>query len=186
MAQVRPVVPVKLFCGILVDGGRHDVLNGVRSELCHQFGEIDFASDPVAFDFTDYYRDEMGDGLLRYFFSFRELMDPGELPAVKLWTNALELRYAVERDGRSRRRVNLDPGYITPAKLVLATTKDFSHRLYLGHGIYAEVTLSFSREGVQSHAWTYRDYSSGAYDAFFLDVRRSVQDAQADGREDAV
>jgi hypothetical protein len=146
------------------------------------FGPADLESDPISFDFTEYYRDEMGEDLLRQFVSFADLIDPGRLASTKIRTNALERELAAEETGRWKRRVNLDPGYLTAANVVLATTKDFAHRVYLGQGIYAEVTLNFRKDGVTHFEWTYPDYRSGAYDAFFLNVRRRYLAAVRDSR----
>lgn len=160
---------VKLICGILA--ASEDLLPGARAALVALFGETDLESEIWPFDFTDYYRAEMGSGLLRQFVSFRAPFDPGGLAAAKLATDRLERQFCVAAGEGGARRVNLDPGYITGAKLVLATTKDFSHRLYLRDGIFAEVTLGFKRGGTTTFPWTYPDYASGRYDRFLLEVR---------------
>ena len=150
-----------------------------REGLTALLGEIDHASEVWPFQFTDYYAAEMGPNLLRQFVTFAAPGDPGELARIKLATNEIENGFAVTAGAALRRLVNLDPGYLTPAKLVLATTKDFAHRIYVGDGIYAEITLNFSREGVQPHPWTYPDYRSGLYAPFLLAVRRSLIEAGA-------
>jgi hypothetical protein len=114
----------------------------------------------------------MGDGLTRNFVSFRRVFDPGSLADAKLATNRIERELADKTGDTFRRRVNLDPGYVTAAKLVLATTKDFSHRVYLRDGIYAEVTLQFGSGGPRAQPWTYPDFASGAYSEFLMKVRR--------------
>jgi len=104
----------------------------------------------------------------RRFVTFTELIDPGELVELKLHTNALEQELAVE----GKRRVNLDPGYVSLAKLVLATTKNQWHRIYLAQGIYAEVTLSYQHGAWQPQPWTYPDYASPGYLDLLAGVRR--------------
>lgn len=168
MGEESPVVPVTLFCGMIATDS--DVMLQAKDRLIHWFGEIDLESEIFAFDFTDYYQKEMGANLVRKFFSFKSPIDPGRLADIKTHTNALEREFAAS-DGL-RRRVNLDPGYLDAAKLVLATTKDFAHRIYLGQGIYAEVTLNFRKNGCVYFDWTYPDYRSGRYTPFFLEVRR--------------
>ncbi|MBM4142594.1 MAG: DUF4416 family protein [Lentisphaerae bacterium] len=150
-----------------------DLAQGAAA-LGSAFGPADRISAVYPFDLTDYYADEMGAPLLRQFVAFGGSFDPAELAAVKQRTNALERSMAVVADGRARRRVNLDPGYVTAANLVLATTKNSSHRILLGGGIYAEVTLTFRKQAVVPFPWTYPDFRSGRYDGFLLAVRRDA------------
>ena len=169
MGELKHAEPAKLFCGIIaVD---EDAVARARSELEKHIGEIDIESESMPFDFTDYYREEMGDNLARKFVSFRELIAPDRIVDVKLLTNDIERSNKSSGDGPARRRMNLDPGYATPAKVVLATTKDFSHRIYLRDGIYAEVTMNFRKDGFRYFDWTYPDFRSGRYDGFFKQVR---------------
>ena len=168
MGAIRDVELVKMFCGIIaVD---EETVAAAKKELGEQIGKIDLESDVVPFDFTDYYRDEMGDGLVRQFVSFKELVDPGRIVETKLLTNGIEKSNLSGADGAGR-RMNLDPGYVTPAKVVLATTKDFSHRIYLRDGIYAEVTMNFRKDGFRYFDWTYPDFRSGRYDQFLRQIR---------------
>lgn len=127
------------------------------SEVDQEYGPVDFLSEPLPFDFTDYYSSEMGKGLWRRIISLRPLTSPDRLVAVKLWTNRLEVRNLNEKGGR---RVNIDPGYVAPSKFILATGKDYSHRIYLGEGIYGDLTLLFQKGGFSPLPWTYPDYAS--------------------------
>jgi hypothetical protein len=122
-----------------------------------QYGPLDFMSEPLPFHFTDYYETEMGKDLWRRMASFEALLSPEQLPAVKLWTNALESRFRNEPEGR---KVNIDPGYLTAAQFILATGKDYSHRLYLRDGIYGDLTLIFQKGVFMPLPWTYPDYAS--------------------------
>ena len=166
------VKPVRLFCGLI--GRDRGFLEAVIRRLVERFGPLEAASGWIPFDFTDYYREEMGEPLFRRFVAFGPLVDPAVLPDVKRWTNELEAETAERGDGRPRRRVNLDPGYLTADKLVLATTKNFSHRIYLRDGIYAEVTLNFTRSGCRFFDWTYPDFRTPAYTAFFMGLRERL------------
>jgi len=172
VAEIRLVKPVKLFCGIIAVN--EDVIVQAEEELRKLFGEIDVASHVIPFSFTDYYRSEMGKDLIRKFVSFSHLMDPGRLAFVKVQTNNLEKKLTIACKTELKRSVNLDPGYVCPDKIVLASTKNFSHRVYLGDGIYAEVTLTFSKHGCGYFDWTYPDFKSGEYTQFFLEARRRV------------
>ena len=135
------------------------------------FGPPDLTSDVFPFDFTEYYRDEMGTDIKRRFLSYPRLIAPDQLAEIKLRTNRLEAEIAEEHSRGVRRPVNLDPGYLTLSKLVLATTKDYGHRIYLRDGIYAEVTLRFRGGRFEPWPWTYPDYRTEPYLAFFRQVR---------------
>ena len=149
--------PVKLFVGMFTAEKR--LFDAARRELAGAYGAVDHVSAVWPFDFTTYYAGEFGDNLLRQFFAFFELIEPSELPEVKLHTNRLERQFA----SQGKRRINLDPGYIDHSKLVLATTKNHQHRMYLSQGIYAEVTLRFTRKSFRPWEWTFRDYRTGEY-----------------------
>jgi len=179
MGNVRQVKPVKTFCGIIATDSK--TISRAREALIPLLGKIDNESELIEFNFTDYYEAEMGQGLLRQFVSFHGLMDPGQLAGIKLATNAIEDSMAVNADGKISRTVNLDPGYITASNLVLATTKDFSHRVYIGQGIYAEVTLNFRKGGCVFFEWTYPDFKSGKYTSFFLEIRRRYMEMTKTG-----
>jgi hypothetical protein len=138
-----------------------------------QFGKAQLVSDAFAFTETDYYTPTMGTNLLKQFWALRTI-DPGELASIKRQTNDWEAEYAALKKHSEPRPLNLDPGYITPAKLVLASTKDHVHRIYLRDGIYAEVTLSFRGREWNSLPWTYPDYQRADYHAFFSQCRDLV------------
>ena len=170
MGTIRTVEPVKLICGIIAAGP--EVLAAAQERLRTAFGPVDVESPVWPFDFTDYYATEMGGGLLRRLIAFEQPIDPGRLAAIKRQTNDLEGLWAAPSPAGLRRRINLDPGYVTASKLVLATTKNFAHRIYLADGIYAEVTLTFRKGGCDVFPWTYPDFKSGRYTEFLLEVRR--------------
>ena len=174
MGEIVPALPVKLFCGMLA--ADPDVMLRAGNALTRLYGDLDWESDLMAFDFTDYYEDEMGTGLQRKFVSFATLIDPGKLAEVKIRTNGLEQELARDAGGRRRRRINLDPGYVDASRLVLATTKNVAHRIYLGQGIYAEVTLTFRKNGCAYFDWTYPDYRSDRYADCLREIRRRYQD----------
>jgi hypothetical protein len=168
MALVRTFNPVKLFTGLLVsDAG---LIPAVRDRLAAEYGPIDLESPVIPFAFTSYYESEMGDALTRVFFSFERLVGAEQLPEVKRRTNLFEDEMKALL-ARVPRPVNLDPGYIENAKVVLATTKNFYHRIYLDRGIFAEVTMHFKHNSFQFFPWTYPDYQSPEYQTFFLNVR---------------
>jgi len=165
MGTARDPCPVKLVASLLATGPT--VLEKARAALSARLGAIDFQSDVLPFHQTDYYTPEMGTGLVRQVVTFAALALPSDLPAAKVVTNDIEQSMAVA----GRRTANLDPGYLTQAKLVLATTKDYAHRLYLGQGIYGEVTLVFRGGRFRPWPWTYPDYSSEEYCRLFEEIR---------------
>jgi hypothetical protein len=165
MGTIKMPPPVKLIMSMFT--GETAFFEQSLEALTEQFGPADYCSTRLPFAHTEYYTPEFGAPLQRQFITFERLVDPGDLAAIKRSTNALEQRWS--RAGK--RRVNLDPGYVSAAKLVLATTKDHSHRIYLGQGIYAEITLSYHHGDWQPLPWTYPDYASGAYRAIFREVR---------------
>ena len=143
-----------------------------RRRLTAQFGPIDLLSDVWPFDSTDYYADEMGEDLKRQFVFFQQLISVERLAEIKRLTDALEARLGSDLAlPQETRPVNIDPGYLTLSKLVLATTKDASHRLYLQSGIYAEVTLHYQNARWQPWPWTYPDYAADTYYTFFEQAR---------------
>lgn len=177
MARPRAAKPVKLFAGLL--GGDADLLHRARQLLTRRFGPADLESDLWPFDQTDYYEAEMGPALRRWFLSFERLIAPGHLAEIKLETNAVEQEIAeacLLPD--IPRPVNIDPGYVELTKLVLATTKDRGHRIYLGHRIYGEVALQYTGGAWQPLPWTYPDYARPEYHAFFVEVREQLRAAR--------
>lgn len=169
MGQIRAVSPVKLLAGLIT--ADLSLLKAVKERLEKEWGPVDSESDIMDFNYTRYYEAEMGSPLYRRFLSFQKLIDPGTLAGKKVFTNSLENEFA--RPG-GKRTVNIDPGYLVPAKLVLATTKDRSHRIYLGQGIYAEVTLLYYRGKFEPLPWTYPDYRTEAYREYFARVREII------------
>ncbi len=142
-------------------------LEWARRQTSEVWGEVALASDVFSFTETDYYTAQMGGDLHKCFFAFERLMNPDVLPDLKVCSNSWEAEYGATHDHPEDRPLNLDPGYLTEAKLILATTKDRDHRIYLSHGIYAEVTLSFTGGRWRHRDWTYPDYHRAEYHSFF-------------------
>jgi hypothetical protein len=161
--------PVKLIVGILA--ANHQCLHTAADALTDKFGKVDFTSEVWPFEQTDYYKDQTGPRILRQFVSIKRLIDPGKLAKVKHQTNKLEQKLAAKLGLPLTRPVNLDPGIIEPSKLVLATTKNYSHRIYIGKKMYAEVTLIFDKGRWRPQAYTYPDYRQQCYFDFFEIVR---------------
>jgi hypothetical protein len=166
MGNIQQHPPVKLFSALTYI--RNAPLVDIYKDLEHHFSAIELKSKAYNFSaFTDYYEQEMGKGLYKLFLIFAKLVSPEELAAVKLATNAIEAKYMLEK----RRTINLDPGYISEAKLVLATTKNYTHRIYLNNGIFGDVHLQYQDQSFRAQPWTYPDYQQSEIIQFFNKVR---------------
>ena len=166
MGAVRLPAPVQLFCALLV--APTISLHEVETVLVQTYGAIVLHTTPVSFTQTAYYEREMGPYLTRLYVAFEPLINMAALATVKHTTNRLEAMWST---ASGQRRVNVDPGYLDLAKVVLATTKDHAHRLYIGDGIFAEVTLRYWQHAFQPWEWTYPDYRTPATCAFFQQLR---------------
>lgn len=151
-----------------------------RSEVA--WGRVADRSGPFAFTETEYYASTMGTGLRKQFLSFERAIDPARLPQIKIEAGEWEKEYARLGKHPEPRPLNLDPGYLTAAKLVLASTKDHAHRLYLGQGIFGEVTLSFRDGRWQHREWTYPDYRRQDFQDYFSRLRDGWQRRAREGR----
>jgi hypothetical protein len=169
MWKLKAPKPAKLIIGILA--ADEECLKAAIEAINTNFGKIDFVSDLWPFDQTDYYKDQTGENILRQFVSIEKLIDPGKLSKIKHKTNTLEQKLAKQSASDLLRPVNLDPGIIEPSKLVLATTKNYSHRIYIGKKMYAEVTLIFDKGKWKPFEYTYPDYRQDCYHDFFSKVR---------------
>jgi len=152
---------VRLVVGILA--ANMELANQAKQKLAERFGMVDLEMQPVPFAHTNYYEDELGSSPLRSFLSFEDRIERETIAAIKLETNEMEKIW--------NRAVNLDPGYMTLGQFFLATTKDQRHRVYLGQGIFAEVTLYFENGHFHPFDWTYPDYRSEAYIKFLEKAR---------------
>lgn len=175
MSVIASPLPVKLFVGIL----SRDValLDQCTDNFRRTFGPADFLSPLLPWDHTDYYEGEMGKELFRRFVFAAGTIDPGRLSEIKHITNGWEATLAEHSTDGLRRNVNIDPGYVTEAKVVLATGKDFPHRVYIGNGIYAEATLRYERQKNEFQPWeyTYPDFRREDVRGWFNDARKRLR-----------
>ena len=167
MSRLKTPFPVKLITSLLYkDRKVHDLAVQLLEQ---KWGKYDFRSEEMAFPYTSYYQEEMGSPLCRSLLSFQSLIDRDKLAEMKLYSNEVEQHLSTEK---GRRTVNIDPGCLSGSQFILATGKDFSHRVYLGKGIFADITLIFKHNGFHSLPWTYPDYKDQPIQLFLLEARK--------------
>lgn len=165
MSEPHEADDVKLISSLF--SPHKELIDQAIGQLQKIFGPTDWISPELFFDRTEYYAKEMGWPLHRRFISFETLISPSDIVEIKLTTNQVENEFL--QDGK--RRINIDPGYISLERLVLATGKNYTHRIYLSKGIYADLTLIFHKGSFGALEWTYKDYATSEVVAFFNDVR---------------
>lgn len=171
-APTYPVPVVRILAVIT----RHvAALSWATERAIEQWGPTLATSSTFEFRETNYYTAEMGPELNKTFLAFEQPAEAGELADWKLLTNDWEVEFATLGGHAESRPLNLDPGYITPSKLVLASTKDYAHRIYLSQGIYAEITLMWRGGRWQHHDFTFPDYRRADYQQFFTEVREHAR-----------
>lgn len=181
MGQIRP--PRRVLA-IVAAFSRYDTaLDWTRETAADAWGPVALASERFSFEHTSYYAPTMGSDLAKVFFAFEALIEPDELVPRKHRSNQWEQQYRDQHDHAESRPLNIDPGYVTEAKLVLASTKDRDHRIYLSDGMYAEVTLFFRAGRWQPRPWTYPDYRSAGYHRFFTRCRDYLRKRYREARE---
>ena len=172
-----------LFTGLIL---KKEVEEELIQRLSNEFGEVIIKSELIPFDFTDYYRKEMGEGLSREWILFKDLIKQAMIADIKHKTIKIENEFSTKDKGKTYsdkslesveglcRMVNIDPGYVTLSKVVLATTKDCAHRIYLKDDIFAEVTLIYHKGEWHHLKWTYMDYRTDAAISFFGQCREYI------------
>jgi hypothetical protein len=169
MGKIKPPELALLFVSTLYHS--EDIFNQAKGILENNLGDILFVSPSLTWDYSSYYKDEIGWPLFRQIIFFKTAIDPGSLVDIKLKTNEIESALLFN----SKRRINLDPGYLTLSKVVLASTKNYAHRLYLGKGIYGEITLIYRDETYSPHIFTYRDYQDKSHIDIFMQAREMLK-----------
>ena len=165
MSQPQEPDPAKLVVGLFLRD--INLIEAVAGKLVGLFGKVDLVSNWLDFDYTNYYTSEFGGPLFRRVFSFSRLISQDDLAAVKLATNEIEQSFSEDK----KRMVNIDPGYLLRERFVLATGKNFAHRIHLDQGIYADLTLLYQKKEFRTLPWTYPDYADKSMLLFLEQVR---------------
>ena len=161
---------VKYFTGIIIQND-NDLWDNIKGKLQEYFGNIDIESVRIPFDFTNYYSSEMGEGLIRFWVSYEDLYPPGNLPDWKLKCIQIETLFS----DKNNRRVNIDPGYMELAKIVLSSGKNYSHRIYLDKNVFCELEYRYSNGHFHFLPWTYPDYKTSEAITFFKRMREKYK-----------
>jgi hypothetical protein len=169
MAEIKEPQKILPFTGLIVTSAFEGDICGQLEEV---FGKIELKSASTPFDHTEYYNQEMGSDLKRQWLAFAELMNPDFLVELKHRTNEIEKKCLNQEGGRM---VNIDPGAVSLSNVVLASTKNYSHRIYLGRGIYGEVTLIYKQKHFVPLEWTYPDYREDTALEFFVRTRQVLR-----------
>jgi len=169
MGKVKSPEPVLLFISTLYSNA--GIFDQSQNTLIKNFGDILLISPSLPWDYSTYYKDELGSPLFRQIIFFKNLIDPGMLADIKLKTNEIE----AELSSEGKRRINLDPGYLSLSQVVLASTKNYTHRIYLNKGIYGEVTLIFQNGTYIPHLFTYKDYQDKTHIDIFMNAREILR-----------
>ncbi len=169
MSLPQPPGPAKLVIGLFMR--EKDLLAPLTHDLIEKFGAIDLLSPWFPFDYTNYYESEMGSPLFRRLLVFKPLIKQTDLPEIKMITNNLELKYS----GHDKRQVNIDPGYLLLERFILATNKNFTHRVCISDGVYADLTLIFQNGEFKTLDWTYPDYAAQNMIEFLTKVREKLK-----------
>lgn len=164
--------PEKALALIGLIYGRDFNIENIIPKLNDRLGGILSRSNAIPFSQTDYYEKEMGKNLVRQWLFFNRPIAPDGLADLKAWSNGIEGRHCGDKGGR---QVNIDPGLITLNNLILASTKNYAHRIYLGQGIYAETTLIYRHNRFQPLDWTYPDYKTDEALVFFAEAREYLK-----------
>jgi hypothetical protein len=167
MGEIKKILPEKLVIGFIYKN--EEIVEKVKDALINEFGKIDFESAALNFIHTDYYNKEIGENLLKKFISFEKLVNPDKLFDIKIFTNSIEQKFLY--NGTNNRMINIDPGLLSLSKLVLATTKNYDHRIYIGKGIFAEVTLRWTQKNFKEFEWTYPDFRTEEYKRILGKIR---------------
>jgi hypothetical protein len=179
MGSTKKFEEEKLIIGLIYPN--EDVYEKALSIMKERFGEVDFSTEEFSFskEFSDYYDGELGGEGLRRIVSFEKTVDASYQADIKLFTNEVELRFA----DKAGRKVNIDPGFISHGRVMLATTKGTGFRIPLKDGIYTELTLYYARGEWQKLPWTYRDYQSPRVQEFLTKVRKKYLEQRKNNKE---
>lgn len=165
-----PKEPSKAKLVISFISTSEELINSSIERIAQKYSTPDFVSEFISFTHTQYYEDEHGCGLKRRFASFSKLLPRDHIVKVKQFTNQLENETIID----GKRKINIDPGFLTPENFILATGKNFTHRVYLKDGIFADLTLIFQKNDFMELPWTYPDYKGRDVKNMLIKIRELI------------
>jgi hypothetical protein len=172
--DLQPTPQAVVICAVLAPSLER--IDEALVHLAQKLGPVAGRSLPYDFDYTSYYKTEMGPGLIKQLVRFEQTVALDHLSQIKAETMALERVMAVAEADQLCRQVNIDPGLVSVEGLVLATTKYSGHRICIAPGLYAETTLLFTKHGTCAPLpWTYPDYQRSDVEEFLLETRATVR-----------
>ena len=174
MGSIRFPKPVLSFMAVFSSDA--SAFDWVRKRAENQWGPLALESETFSVEmFTDYYAPTMGETLPKRLWAFENLIQPDMLAKIKCMTNDWEAEFQEFTVCSAERALNIDPGYLDLGKLILASTKDHAHRIYLSEGIFAETTLMYTQKQWKPLPWSYPDYQSPGYQKFLTQCREYLK-----------
>jgi len=170
MARAQKPPKGRLIVSIIYNS--MDGLSDALKLLEKQFGRVQCETIEISYASKDY-TEEMGERLQRRFYSFEKMVERDRLPEIKALCHKIEKQFGDLVRDYAFRTVNIDPGILTPDNVVMASHREFNHRIYLGEGVFGELTLVYSRGRFVRLAWTPAEFCEGEAIDFFLRVRES-------------
>ncbi len=174
MGKIKKPLPVKLIFSLLTNS--EILITETIKEIEYNFGEVEEVSEKFTFNHTNYYEPEMGKNLFRRFVILKKLFPRENIAKVKIITNNIEEKFSIN----GKRKINIDPGYLTLENFILFTTKNYTHRIYLEKGIYADLTLIYHRKQYNPLEWTYPDYAENSIRNYLKTIREKYKNQLKD------
>jgi hypothetical protein len=166
MAHIKQIFKTKLVIGIMYSD--KEAYEEAIKQLEQKFGEISDKSQEYDFNFTTYYEEETGKDLKKQIIVFKKLIDRDELAEIKHYTNTIEDEFSKE----GKRKINLDPGYMTEHNVILASAKELPHKVSIGKGMFGDVVLEYRKGDYEDSRHTFPDYRTPLVKEFLKTIRK--------------
>jgi len=171
MARIQKPPPGQLIVSIIYS--HIDAVVDALRLLEKQFGRVRCETVDIQYTNTDRYEEEMGSNLVRRLFSFEKLVERDSLPEIKSVCQEIERQLGDQVGDFVFRAANLDPGVLTPDNLVMASNREYNHRIYLADGVFAEIQLIWAHGQFTRLPWTNHDFCDDEVVDFLIRVRQT-------------